>query len=95
MSFSRKEMEIKLEKARLEAELEALNQLREAEAAVAKAVIMEAAVIEYGSDGSLEEFKVLPKVGSAHEKVSEYVVKHTQMANSHPEEDELDLSQQS
>lgn len=94
-SFSQREMEIKLQKAKLEAELVALNQLREAEAAVAKAVCMEAAVIEYSRDGSLEEFKLLPKAESAHEKVSEYVVKHTQMVNSQPEEEELDMSQQS
>lgn len=36
-------MDIKIEKARLEAELDALQQEKEAEAAIAKAMVMEAA----------------------------------------------------
>lgn len=56
--FSRKEMDIKIEKARLEAELGVLLQEKEAEAAIAKAV--EAAADELSSQGSLRDFQSLP-----------------------------------
>ncbi|KAA8580471.1 hypothetical protein FQN60_013429 [Etheostoma spectabile] len=91
-SFVRKEIHIKIEKARLEAELEALKQEAEAEAAIAKAIAMENAAIELSSHGSLRDFESLPSQ-TAQDKVSEYVERHSQRDDSHPDE-QFDTTQQ-
>lgn len=91
-AYSRKEKELKIEKARLEAELDALSQERDAEAAIAKALVMEAAAGEVSSRSSLAGFESLPKEKNVQEKVSEYVANHTQVEDY---EEELDLTPQS
>lgn len=93
-AYSRKEKELKIEKARLEAELDALNQERDVDAAIAKALVMEAAAAEGSSRGSLADFESLPKEQNAREKVSEYVAKHTHVQDSQLEEGS-DLTPQS
>ena len=93
-AYSRKEKELKIEKARLEAELDALNQERDVEAAIAKALVMEAAAAEGSSRGSLADFESLPKEQNAREKVSEYVAKNAHVQDSHLEEGS-DLTPQS
>lgn len=49
-SFSKKEIEIKTEKAHLEATLDALEREREAEATLAKAAVMEAVAVKLESE---------------------------------------------
>lgn len=91
-SFIRKEMNIKIEKARLEAELDALRQEADAEAAIAKAIVMENAAVELSSHGSQGDFESIPSQ-SPQDKVSEYVERHSQRDDSHPDE-QIDISQQ-
>lgn len=91
-SFIRKEMNIKIEKARLEAELDALKQEAEAEAAIAKAIVMENAAVELSSHGSQRDIESLPSQ-SPQDKVSEYVERHSRRDDSHPDE-QFDISQQ-
>lgn len=74
--LAERKWDIKIEKARLEAELDALQQEKEAEAAIAKAVVLEAAADELCSRGSLKDLQSLPNLEGVHEKVSEYVAKH-------------------
>lgn len=90
--FVRKEIHIKIEKARLEAELDALKHEAEAEAAIAKAIAMENAAVELSSHGSIRDFESLPSQ-SPQDKVSEYVERHSQKDDSHPGE-QFDISQQ-
>lgn len=87
-TFSRKEMQIKIERARLDAELDVLQQEKEAEAAIAKAVIMEAAATNLSSKGSLSEFESLHDMQSSNDKVTDYVEKHSQVFIRHPEEEQ-------
>ncbi|KAM9705208.1 uncharacterized protein ACNS7B_001527 [Menidia menidia] len=93
-AYSRKEKELKIEKARLQAELDALRHDRDAEAAIAKALVMEAAAEEGSSRGSLASFESLPARQNVRERVSEYVDNHAHMENDHYEEG-LDLTPQS
>lgn len=67
-AYSKKERELKIEKARLEAELDALWQDRDAEAAIVKALVMKATA-ERSSRVSLADFESLPKEQSVREKV--------------------------
>ena len=77
-------MDSKIEKSCLEAELDALQQEKEAEAAIAKAVVMEAAADELCSQRSLKDFQSVPSLEGSHEKVSEYVAKHIKVDDNHP-----------
>lgn len=68
------QLEIKLERPQLEAELEELNQLREAEAVSAKADVMEAAVKEFSMDVSMREYRVLSEFRGACNRVVQHVL---------------------
>lgn len=69
-------LSIKIEKAGLEAELDALWQEKDAEAAPAKAVIMDAATAELSPHGCIVQVESLPSLEGSHEKVNEYIAKH-------------------
>lgn len=70
----------------------ALKQEAEAEAAIAKAIAMENAAAELSSRGSSRDCESLPSQ-SPHDKVSEYVERHSQKTDPHPDE-QFDISQQ-
>lgn len=79
-AFSKKEIEIKIEKARLEATLDALEKEREAEAALAEAVVMEAAAANL--DAVSEHRAHLLTLQSPKQRTEEYVSMHSQLNDS-------------
>ncbi len=91
-SFFKREIQIRIERACLEAELDALRQEAEAEAAIAKAIAMENAAAELSSRGGSRDSESLPSQ-SPHDKVSEYVEQHSQRVDPQAEE-QFDISQQ-
>nr|XP_054596974.1 uncharacterized protein LOC129163443 [Nothobranchius furzeri] len=81
-AFAKKEIEVKLEKARLEATLHALHIEGEAQAAAAEAAVMEAAA------ASLETIAEPPinlgQTQRASERTAEYVAKHSNPCDEEP-----------
>lgn len=75
-AFSKREMEIKIEKASLEATLEALEKEREAEAALAEAAVMEAAV------ANLEMTSDYKPTQSSRQCTEQYVSEHSHINGS-------------
>lgn len=73
-AFANKEIEVKLEKARLEATLHALEKEGEAQAAAAEAAVMEAATASL--ETSVEHPIHLSQMQSSDERTAEYVRKH-------------------
>ncbi|KAL7868569.1 hypothetical protein SRHO_G00099530 [Serrasalmus rhombeus] len=69
LAYAEKEMSIKIEKARLEASLDVLNLQKEADAAVAKAEVMEAAAAQLSISEPKEELPFLAQQTTPEEKV--------------------------
>ncbi|XP_077398494.1 uncharacterized protein LOC144033943 [Vanacampus margaritifer] len=77
LAYAEEEINIKMEKARLEASLDVLHQRKEADAASAKADVMESVVAQFGMEEQCEEILgFLPIETTAEQKVSEYINKH-------------------
>nr|XP_054604550.1 uncharacterized protein LOC129165413 [Nothobranchius furzeri] len=76
LAYAEKEMSIKVEKARLEATLDVINLQKEADAAMAKAEVMESAVAQFDKADSKEELSFLPLQATTEQKVSEYINKN-------------------
>ena len=72
LAYAEKEMSIKVEKARLEATLDILHLQKEADAAKAKAEVMESAAAQFDTAESKGELTFL----TPEQKVSEYINKH-------------------
>ncbi|XP_038159402.1 uncharacterized protein LOC119795453 [Cyprinodon tularosa] len=81
--FAQREISIKVDKARLEASLEALNLEKEAAAAIAQAEVLEAAAEVEAEDQN--SWKSLPDmVQKSHERVSDYIKNQTRQLNHCP-----------
>lgn len=76
LAYAEKEMSIKVEKARLEATLDVINLQKEADAAMAKAEVMESAAAQLDMAESREEFRFMTLEATPEQKVSEYINKH-------------------
>lgn len=77
LAYAEKEMNIKVEKARLEATLDVINLQKEADAALAKAEVMESAAAQFDKAESGEEWPLSPLQVTPEQKVSEYINKHS------------------
>lgn len=75
LAYADKEMSIKVEKARLEATLDVLNLQKEADAAMAKAEVMESAAAQFDIAESKEKLTFLPLQPTPEQNVSEYINK--------------------
>lgn len=84
VAFAQREISIKVDKARLQANLDALNLEKEAAAAIAQAEVLEAAA---GLEGEQHRsWKSLPiMVQSTHERVSDYIRDQTMQLNQRTE----------
>lgn len=60
IAYAHEEMELKLEKVRLETRLDILQQKKEANAALVKAEVMEAAAAEIEMHGNLQHLEFIP-----------------------------------
>jgi len=80
-AFARKEIELKIEKARLEATLDALEKEGEAEAARAEAAVMEAAVANL-EPSEIEHRPPLLPTQNSKQRTEEYVSQHTDTSAS-------------
>ncbi|KAL1267084.1 hypothetical protein QQF64_002759 [Cirrhinus molitorella] len=81
-SFAKKEMEIKIEKARLEATLDVIDKEREAEAAMAEAAVMEAAVADLEMKKSSHSASIHLPQESSRQRTEEYVKQHSELSNT-------------
>lgn len=80
VAFTQREISIKVDKARLEANLEALNIEKEAAAAIAQAEVLEAAAeLENEEHRSWKSLPIM--VQSTHERVSDYIRDQTMQLN--------------
>ncbi|XP_067282638.1 uncharacterized protein [Pseudorasbora parva] len=86
-SFAKKEMEIKIEKARLEATLDAMEREREAEAAMAEAAVMEAAVADLEVKRSHHSASIHLPQQSPRQRTEEYVKQHSEPSDTVPTKD--------
>ncbi|XP_055017007.1 uncharacterized protein LOC129411103 [Boleophthalmus pectinirostris] len=77
LAYAEKELSIKVEKAWLEATLDVLNLQKEADAAMAKAEVMESAAAQYEKTEKSNELSFLPLQPTTEDKVSEYINKHS------------------
>lgn len=77
LAYAEKKMDIKVEKAQLEATLDLLNLQKEADAAMAKAEVTESVAALYGIPVQGEELNFLPLQTTTEQKVSEYINKHS------------------
>ncbi|XP_035985049.1 uncharacterized protein LOC118558666 [Fundulus heteroclitus] len=77
LAYAEKEMTIKVEKARLEATLDVINLQKEADAAMAKAEVMESAAAQFDTADAGQELRFLPLQTTPEQKVSEYINKHS------------------
>ncbi|XP_038160221.1 uncharacterized protein LOC119795998 [Cyprinodon tularosa] len=77
LAYAEQEITIKVEKARLEATLDIINLQKEADAATAKAEVMESAAAQFDTADSKEELRFLPLQTTSEQKVSEYINKHS------------------
>lgn len=80
-AFARKEIELKIEKAHLEATLDALEREGEAEAARAEAAVMEAAVANL-EPSEIEHRPPLLPTQNSKQRTEEYVSQHTDTSTS-------------
>lgn len=81
-AFAKKEIEIKMEKARLEATLDALEKEGEAQATAAEAAVLEAAAASL--ETTVKHPVHLPSIQSAHERTADYVRKHSEPSDKEP-----------
>lgn len=75
LAYAEKEMSIKLEKALLEATLDVINQQKEADAAMAKAEVMESAAAQFDRTASNEPLSFLPLQPTTEQRVTEFINK--------------------
>lgn len=76
LAYAEKEMDIKVEKACLEATLDVLELQKEADAAMAKAEVMEFAAAQLDAAEQNGEFDFLPTQATPEQKVTDYINKH-------------------
>ncbi|XP_074469284.1 uncharacterized protein LOC141754250 [Sebastes fasciatus] len=76
LAFTEKESELKIEKAKLEARIDYINQQREAEAAHAEAVVLETAAADMDGSDHIKDIKFLPLQESALKRTEDYVTHH-------------------
>lgn len=86
-SSADQEMELKLEKVRLETRLDILQQEKEANAALVKAEVMEAAAAEIEFHGSFRDLQSIPLQSTSQQRVSEYITKHVDINLTEKETD--------
>lgn len=80
VAFSKREIEIKIEKAHLQAALEALEKEREAEAALAEAAVIEAAVANLDNPSDYKTQLIHKQ--SPQQWTEQYVSEHSYLSSS-------------